>query len=364
VYCLRASDGALAWRFRAAPEDRRIVAYDQLESVWPVPGSVLVQNGSLYFAAGRSSFLDGGMHLYRLDPLTGRVLAQRSINSRDPQTREEPQDTIKGVTMPGALPDVLSSDGSSVYLRHMRFDLDGVEQPSDVPHLFSPAGFLDDSWWHRTYWIVGTRMGTGWGNWPKVGRTVPAGRLLVMDDRSVYGFGRLNQYSKQGAHVGLEGDDLPWPLPTADWPSAPTQYRLFACAKNPKVIVVPSAEKQPAVSVKSAKGAKKAARREDKTVIECAWSRPAGLWVRAMVLADKTLFVAGPPDVFPSKEGDVAALEGKKGGWLCATATADGRRLAEYKLDSPPVFDGMIAGHGRLYLATISGQILCYRREP
>jgi len=33
-----------------------------------------------------------------------------------------------------------------------------------------------------------------------------------------------------------------------------------------------------------------------------------------MVLADKTLFVAGPPDVFANKEGDVAALEGKKGG--------------------------------------------------
>ena len=37
VYCLRASDGALAWRFRAAPHDRRIVAYGQLESAWPVP---------------------------------------------------------------------------------------------------------------------------------------------------------------------------------------------------------------------------------------------------------------------------------------------------------------------------------------
>ncbi len=36
VYCLRASDGALVWRFRAAPQDRRLFAYEQLESVWPV----------------------------------------------------------------------------------------------------------------------------------------------------------------------------------------------------------------------------------------------------------------------------------------------------------------------------------------
>jgi len=359
VYCLRASDGALAWRFRAAPEDRRLVAYDQIESVWPVPGSVLVQDGSVYFAAGRSSFLDGGMCLYRLDPFTGEVRAQHNINSRDPKTGEEPQDTIKGVTMPGALPDVLSSDGSYVYMRHLRFDFDGVEQPPDVPHLFSPAGFLDDAWWHRTYWMVGTRMGTGWGGWPRVGRIVPAGRLLVLDNSSVYGFGRLNQYSKQGAHVGLEGDDLPWPLPTADWPSAPTHYRLFACAKNPKVTVIPSVERQPSAAAQSPKGAKKGARKEEKTLIETTWSRPASLWVRAMVLAGETLFIAGPPDVFASKAGDVDALEGKKGGLLHVVATADGKQLAEHKLDSPPVFDGMIAANGRLYASTLDGKVVC-----
>jgi len=32
VYCLRASDGALIWRFHAAPQDRRIFAYEQLQA--------------------------------------------------------------------------------------------------------------------------------------------------------------------------------------------------------------------------------------------------------------------------------------------------------------------------------------------
>jgi len=54
-YCLRSCDGELVWRFRAAPEDRRIVSYGQLESVWPVHGSVLVLGDVVYFAAGRSS---------------------------------------------------------------------------------------------------------------------------------------------------------------------------------------------------------------------------------------------------------------------------------------------------------------------
>ncbi|UCG16910.1 MAG: PQQ-binding-like beta-propeller repeat protein, partial [Phycisphaerales bacterium] len=76
VYCLRAADGELVWRFRAAPEDRRLTSYEQIESVWPVHGSVLVQDGILYCVAGRSMFLDGGLRLLRLNPATGRNLSE------------------------------------------------------------------------------------------------------------------------------------------------------------------------------------------------------------------------------------------------------------------------------------------------
>ncbi|RMG01102.1 MAG: hypothetical protein D6741_05700, partial [Planctomycetota bacterium] len=58
VYCLRMKDGALIWRFRGAPVDQRMVAWEQLESVWPIHGSVLVHDGRLYTVAGRSLFLD------------------------------------------------------------------------------------------------------------------------------------------------------------------------------------------------------------------------------------------------------------------------------------------------------------------
>ncbi|MHC4325490.1 MAG: outer membrane protein assembly factor BamB family protein, partial [Planctomycetota bacterium] len=42
IYCLRASDGALAWRYRAAPGPDKLLSYQQVESVWPLHGSVLV----------------------------------------------------------------------------------------------------------------------------------------------------------------------------------------------------------------------------------------------------------------------------------------------------------------------------------
>ena len=58
---LRADDGRLVWRLRAAPHDERIVAYGQIESPWPVPGSVLVVDDAAYFAAGRQPLADGGI---------------------------------------------------------------------------------------------------------------------------------------------------------------------------------------------------------------------------------------------------------------------------------------------------------------
>ena len=45
---------------------------------------------------------------------------------------------------------------------------------------------------------------------------------------------------------------------------------------------------------------------------------------------------------------------------MWAVSAADGKKLAEQKLDSPPVFDGLIAAGGRLYLATTDGRVLCF----
>ena len=74
VYCLRASDGQLIWRFLAAPSDQRIGSFDQIESTWPVHGSVLLCEGVAYFTAGRSTYLDGGIRVYGLNPVTGEIL--------------------------------------------------------------------------------------------------------------------------------------------------------------------------------------------------------------------------------------------------------------------------------------------------
>ncbi|MFP4058698.1 MAG: PQQ-binding-like beta-propeller repeat protein [Candidatus Brocadiia bacterium] len=339
VTCLRLADGQVAWRFRAAPQDRRVVAYGQVESTWPVHGSVLVADGAVAFAAGRSSYLDGGIFLHRLDPRTGDQLSCTRLDSRAGETRRQPKGAVRGFDLPGALPDILSSDGSSLYMRHARFDLAGRRQEEGARHLFSPTGFLDDTWWHRSYWVFGQRFYTGYRDWFRAGRQVPAGRLLVVDGQRVYGFGRKPEYYY--------------------W-STPLEYHLFAAAKEPELVESPRRRRR--------------VPRWGQLQVRTRWTADVPLLVRAMVLAGDTLFVAGPPDLVDEREAwrrrqdpamrekleaQAAALEGRKGARLWAVAASDGSKLAELSLASPPVFDGMAAAAGRLYMATLDGAVVC-----
>jgi len=43
-----------------------------------------------------------------------------------------------------------------------------------------------------------------------------------------------------------------------------------------------------------------------------------------------------------------------------ALSADDGRVLAETALEAPPVFDGLIAAGGRLYLADRAGRLRCF----
>jgi len=78
--------------------------------------------------------------------------------------------------------------------------------------------------------------------------------------------------------------------------------------------------------------------------------------MRAMVAAGDTLFVAGTPDETPNDD-PWSAYEGRRGGRLRAVSTRDGKKLAVYKLDAPPVWDGMAAANGKIFIATTSGHV-------
>ena len=209
VTCLRATDGALLWRYFAAPSDRRLTAFDQIESVWPVHGTILVENDVAHFIVGRSAFLDGGMQYVRIDARTGSQIAVTTIDDNDPSGGKL-QDRIQTLQMPAGLSDILSSDGKKIYLRSQAFEMDGTRnnlgpisgdpaeqgssQAGEGRHLFAPMGYLDDTWFHRSYWIYGKNFAGGHSGYWQAGKYTPGGRILCFDDDTVYGYARLPEY--------------------------------------------------------------------------------------------------------------------------------------------------------------------------
>ncbi len=301
VYSVATSDGELAWRLRAARKDRRIAAHGRLESPSPALGSVLLRDGVVYATAGRSSYLDGGIDLCRIEPLTGKTLSKTPIYSPDPETGRQPKQSAPAV-MPGARADILTADDSHVYLRDMVFNAQGVNVAEGKPHLFTLTDFLDDSWTHRSFWIFGTKPSISTGCSGR-DRNLIFGRLIVFNESNIYGYGR-----KQ----------LHWSNMLQDGP-----YRVFGMRRG-------ETAKQ--------------------------WEKAVPIQVRAMVLADKVLFIAGLiADEIDGPDGP----DESRGAALIALSTDDGTELGRCSLDSIPVFDGMAAAYGRLYVAMKNGSLLC-----
>jgi outer membrane protein assembly factor BamB len=331
VTCLRLSDGEVVWKFRAAPADRRIVVDEQLESVWPLHGSVLVLDGVVYFVAGRSCYLDSGIFLYALDARTGRLLHQARI------AIPHDQDKSQAFIMAGVRPDVLVTDGKYIYLQKMKFDRGLVRQEGLGRHLLCHSGLADDTWFYRTFWRLGRGDAYDFPNsYIKHELRVPFGQLLVFDDETVCGLQttmspsiRPTESRTGGRGTLLFGDP--------NRPFAPDRDAGEESDYPPKA-------------------------RIQKSPRPHRWEVKLPFQARAMVLASDRLFVAGWPDVVPGDD-PYAAAEGRKGGLLWVFSKSEGRKLAEHALESPPVFDGLIAAQGRLYLADRAGRVVCFGGE-
>jgi len=343
VTCLRASDGAVAWRFQAAPERRLVSSYGQLESAWPVRGAVLVQGGALYTVAGRNTYLDGGLRLYKLDPARGKVLARRVLYNFDPETGKQIGAPERSFDMDGVSNAILSGDGENVFLKQERFDASLVPGARDVPHLFGIHGFLGEEWFVRSYWLMGTNVRVGWGGWAS-GNETTFGRILAFDKDRIYGYGRVRIASGPTGHK-------------AD------AYQLYAAKKLLMKTGLTRARRR-----KGPKPAKPTAKRPAKG--EPFWADPNSLIVRAMVLTRDKLVVAGPPDVrkkhagilaYVNEDESLAAFRGERGVVLRVLGSANGKTVSEQTLDAMPVFDGMIAARGRMYLSLKNGHLECWK---
>lgn len=89
AYCLQAQDGKEIWKFRAAPEDRRVLGHGKMISLWPSRTGVLVDDGTAYFGAG--VFPAERVFLYAVDADNGQLIWKNDTTCEDPHAKFTPQ---------------------------------------------------------------------------------------------------------------------------------------------------------------------------------------------------------------------------------------------------------------------------------
>ena len=304
VYCLRADDGRMVWRLRAAPLEEQIVAYGQLESPWPVPGSVLVIDDVAYFAAGRQSLADGGILIFAVEPAGGKIRWVRRLDSVPQQ----------GFYECSALEfdnfDLLHRQGDGVGMSRWVFDRKSGETSLDR-------------------WAAFAKLNTGggaamvpqgcWSYAPRHQRRIPSYTprrpLVVFRDNVLFGClqGSSTIYRRDFDLEGGEEFDAKW---ITGWAAS----GLSREGKMPW---------------RSHRLAEKASWRVD--VFDKAADVPS---IDAVALAGDRLLVAG-------SDGDLRVL-----------SAADGKPIAGQALPAP-LWDGMAVARGRLYYSTREGKLLC-----
>jgi len=326
VYCLRAADGALVWRFRAAPYERNIMAFGRVESVWPVHGSVLIANGLVYVTAGRSSFVDGGIHLFVLDALTGKLIKQKNIHHQqvDNGSGERVDQRRMPDHAPGASSNILVSDGTRIFSRLTELDF-GIEikkGPNDYifpaeEALLVPSTFADQMWFHKIFWSYGSKV-----------RAV----MMCFDPDGVY---YCDQFEKTGTY----------------------QRKLFV-PKGGDTSMIADHDRYKSEEI----GIRHLGEIDGSGVLlakENGWKKSEfPIAPLSMVATIEKLLIAGF-ELEIDQDDPWGKIEGRKGGLLRVLSKSNGKKQADLSLDALPVSNGMAAANEKVFISLKNGKLIC-----
>lgn len=189
VYCVSSATGELIWSLRAAPHQRWIMSRGQVESAWPVHGSVLIEDDKAYFAAGRHADTDGGVLLYAVSPETGDILWQERIQAN-------------------VINDILVSTGKTLFVQKLAFDpATGSRIQERVPFWGGTGGgFLTDPF---NLIAGGHDLYRQWRHDDSLTRAL----TMAFAGESIFGIG-----------IGLKTD--PWKTKVFD------SYEIFNCSRK------------------------------------------------------------------------------------------------------------------------------------
>ena len=334
VYCLRAEDGELVWRFNGMPERRLICDKGRLESAWPVNGGIMIYEDTAYFAAGRSSFLDGGIGVFGLDPLTGRMKHGRMMQGPyQDNNRNFPVQASGTFQLEGFKSGIFSTAEDTLFIRHQAFkpDLTPIKL-DDVKtlHLMASPGFLNDAPQHRTYWTVDRNLRYG-GSTGSFGAG-PAGDTIAYDGKSFFEVrGYAPGRNLPGRGKGMDAREI---------------YSIFSGG------------------LRSRSGAERRSAIPAFGDWEEHWNTPIPFAGHAIAVSGNTVLAAGVPMLKDySPEDTNASYAGKKGGLAWLLDSENGRKLQELRLDAAPVWDGIAIAHAHYFICLKDGSVVCLAGE-
>lgn len=310
VYALRTDDGGEVWRLRVGPCDERIVTYGQVESPWPVAGSVLVLQGRAYFAAGRQPLADGGVGVFAVEPTTGKVLWHQRIDEVPQQSDRVAHPFYNSTGLEFDNFDLMHREGDGVAMSRWLFEPATGKTTCDRYNGFVRVGQAPGGvWMPRGCWSYAPR------NESEQRKERPFLRpLACAEGNRLYSLteDRQGLFRRDFDLSGGEAFDTKW---FAGW----------------------------------------------KTYEE---ARKGGdLW-RSQRLARKAKWTVNPFDKTPANAmllaGNALVL-GAADGRLAVLSREDGSVLGRAET-SPIVWDGLAATEGRLFATTRDGSLICLSR--
>ena len=387
AYCVRAEDGMLAWRRRLAPAQRWMVDNGRLESVWRLHSSLPIVGDLAYCVAGRSSFVDGGLFLSAIDIKTGDIKHRTNLYTASDQREDRKRNEfVAAYHIEGAHSDLLVAQEGYLYLNQMKLspelelypspylskeeitarpsiNLDNKDYVNDEIfkvkwknttyenydklagilvdenetvgerdtglHMFTTSGFLDTSFFNRTYWMYSKT----WPGFNMTNLAPKSGQMIVVGPNKTYA---LKAFTER------------YPLSPSYTPET-KGYLIIADDNDNEPTMDPRAWGKDK-GMGFSRGAPPI------------WHHWVPVRVNSMVLGGDQLYVCGPPDAV--KEDDpMASFEGRMGSELWALSAEDGTIISQQKLDEMPIFDGMIVADDRLFLCTETGDVICMGGE-
>jgi len=342
LYALRAADGVLAWRTRLAPLERRMIAFGQIESVWPALGAVLVHDEIVYATAGRETEVDGGVALVAFNAATGKQLWASVIQPGIRYQNDLLRFSAGELVFHDVRIDPASGAITSAFAQKNNALLGPADwaftRPQDThAELTSGQDSLIDS-----YWISDPE--DAHNNKHRFGRLYA--NLWAWDDAAIYGADHNGHACISMSREKL--DELNKTIPFVSYASWKGDKRIPADAFAWRIFSPPNMQQIPPYKLPPNNGVP--------YYIPAPWTRASPLpgQITSMILTDSGLMVAGR--IVKNTDRNCKEFAG----FCCLLSPATGQKIADFPMPAVPTYEALAIADNHIYVSCEDGQLLCF----